>query len=83
MALTFDPVKGAANIVKHGVSLAAAAEMEIVLRLASDRAGEVRVQAFGFISDKPYCLVYTVRDGDVWAISLRRATLREIGRHAS
>lgn len=84
MDIEFDPAKDAANIAKHGVSLARAADLEIEAVVEDDRAdyGETRVRAFGLIDGLPHCLVFTVRDGKVRAISLRRAHLKEYQRHA-
>ena len=37
--------------------------------------------AFGLLAGRPYCLTFTVRDGQVRAISLRRARPKEYRRH--
>jgi uncharacterized DUF497 family protein len=82
MAIEFDPAKDAANVEKHGVSLAFAAELEIKAVLVDDRDyEETRYRAFGTIGDTSYCLVFTWRSGVVRAISLRRAHLKEYRRH--
>ena len=83
MAIAFDPAKDAANIEKHGVSLARAGEMTIVAALIDDRAdyGEVRYRAYGHIDGVAHCLVFTVRDGEGRAISLRRAHSKEVRRY--
>jgi hypothetical protein len=82
--LSFDPAKDAANIAKHGVSLALAIEIDIKAVLVDDRKdyGETRYRAFGLIGAEPYCLVFVHRAGEVRAISLRRAHLKEYRRYA-
>lgn len=83
MRIVFDPAKEAANLAKHGVSLGRAADLEILAVVADDRRdyGEPRTRAFGMIDGEPYCLVFTVRDGAVRAISLRRAHEKEHRRY--
>lgn len=82
MGIEFDPAKDAANIAKHGVSLSRAADLEIHAVVADARVyGEDRQLAFGMIDGAPYCLVFTIRDEAVRAISLRRAHLKEYRRH--
>lgn len=85
MTVLFDEAKDAANIVKHGISLSRAAELDIVAYVIDDRRnyGETRYRAFGFIDGQPHCLVFTERDGNVRAISLRRAHQKEFKRHGS
>ncbi len=79
MAFEFDPAKDAANIVKHGVSLAAAADLELVARLVDERfTEEVRYRAYGYIAGVAHCLAYTLRGENVRAIMLRRAHQDEI-----
>lgn len=85
MAIVFDPAKDTENLRKHGVSLALASQLDIRAVLPDDRRdyGEPRIRAFGFIEGEAYCLVFTPRNGDVRAISLRRAHARELRRHIS
>lgn len=78
MAIEFDPDKDAANIAKHGISLARAADLAVLKVIRSDRHGEVRSQAFGVIDGEFYSLAFTVRRRKVRAISLRRANAREV-----
>ena len=82
MEIEFDPAKDAANIAKHGVSLAEAERMDlataaVVPDLRRDY-GEMRFRAFGRIDGLTYCLVFTVRAGKVRVISLRRAHAEEL-----
>lgn len=83
MSITFDPVKDALNIEKHGISLARAQDLDILSYALDDRTdyGEVRIRAWGMIDGAYYCLVYTLRDATIRAISLRRAHRKEIERH--
>ncbi|MCC7099940.1 MAG: BrnT family toxin [Rubrivivax sp.] len=83
MRFTFDTAKDAANIAKHGLSLADAPMVFNApgkLTLQSPRADEPRlmdvatVQPFGVV----LVLVYVLREPDeVRAISLRRASRQE------
>lgn len=82
MEIEFDAVKDAANIAKHGVSLALAREFTILSFLRRKRGEETRVQAFGHIDGEYYGLVFVFRSNAVRAISLRRAHLKEIDRSA-
>lgn len=83
MKIVFDPAKDEVNLAKHGVSLARAVDLEIVAVAPDDRRdyGEPRTRAFGVIDGEAYCLVFTVRDGQVRAISLRRAHMKEYRRY--
>ena len=83
MDIVFDPAKDVINLAKHGVSLAAAAEFEIHVVVRDDRRNydEDRFNAFGRLAGRPYCLTFTVRNGQVRAISLRRARPKEYRRH--
>ena len=83
MKIVFDPQKDEVNLAKHGVSLARAADLEILAVIADERQdyGEARTRAFGMIDGEAHCLVFTVRDGSVRAISLRRAHLKEYRRY--
>ena len=81
MSIAFDPAKEAANTAKHGISLARAAELDLLARIADPRFEEPRYKAFGLLDGEAYCLAYTIRDGGIRAISLRRAHLKEFRRH--
>ncbi len=83
MQIEFDPAKDAANIAKHGVSLARASEMSIRTVIQDRRAdyGEERFNAFGVIDGVTYCLTLTYRSDRVRAISLRRARMKEYRRY--
>lgn len=83
--MQFDPAKNQANITKHGVSLERAPEMDIQAVLVDERHdyGEVRYRALGFIDGVAHCLVFTDRQGELRAISLRRAHQKEMKRYVS
>lgn len=85
MDYVFDPAKNAANLAKHGVSLALA---EILfsgrhISISDDRFhyGEVREVAFGLINERLFACVYADRGMQRRVISLRKANEREIKRY--
>jgi uncharacterized DUF497 family protein len=78
MEIEFDAVKDEANVAKHGVSLALAAELNIIRYAKSQRGHEKRIRAFGLIGGKFYCLVFTFRPNAIRVISLRRAHREEV-----
>lgn len=82
MNLTFDPAKDAANIAKHGVSLARALELDVLVQFFDGRFEEPRYRAFGLLDGRIYCLAFTIRGEAIRAISLRRAHRKEYRRHA-
>lgn len=84
MLVTFDANKDVANIAKHGLSLRRASDLEVEEIETDTRFvyGEPRFRAWGTIDGLPYCLGFTVRDGVLRAISLRRAHLKEYRQHA-
>jgi uncharacterized DUF497 family protein len=79
--IEFDDAKDAANIAKHGVSLAlGAAVLEgRVGEVVNDRRdyGEIRFNAFGLIAGRLFACTYTSRDGTQRIISVRRASRQE------
>lgn len=81
--IEFDPAKDEANVAKHGVSLALAAEFEIHRVIEDDRRdyGERRFRAFGLVRGIAHCLVFTQRGQHIRAISLRRAHRKEMMRY--
>ena len=76
MLIDFDPSKDAANLSKHGVSLAVAAALAWV----DDRAdyGEVRTVALAPIGDRLFFVAFVDRSDVRRIISLRRANRREV-----
>jgi uncharacterized DUF497 family protein len=79
--IEFDADKDAANLVKHGVSLRRAADLEILARVWDARYAEPRLRAYGMLDGLPYCLAFTAVRGTIRAISLRRAHLKEFRRY--
>ncbi len=83
MQFTFDPDKDAANIEKHGLSLADAPlvfDALDKLTLESPKAGEARLMdvALVEVAGVVLVLVYVKREtNEVRAISLRRASKQE------
>lgn len=89
MRFTFDPNKDAANIVKHGLSLADAPlvfDAPDKLTLESNRGTEPRLMDLALVevAGVVLVLVYVLREPDeVRAISLRRASKQERKLYAS
>ena len=81
MQIEFDPAKDAANIAKHGVSLARAADLEVLAYVEDRRFAEPRFRLYGEIDGEAYCLAGTDRDGVIRVIGLRRAHAKEMRRH--
>ena len=85
MQLDFDPGKDATNLSKHGVSLAAAAELswDAALVWIDDRAdyGEVRMVALAPIGDILFFVAFVDREPVRRIISLRKANRREVNHY--
>ena len=79
--IEFDPAKDAANIEKHGVSLARAADLVPLIFVEDGRFEEPRYRVYGLADDVPHCLVATDRGDKIRAISLRRAHAKEMRRY--
>ena len=87
MEFEFDPGKDATNLSKHGLSLAAAAELswDAALVWIDDRAdyGEVRMVALAPIEDILLFVAFVVREPARRIISLRRANRREVSHYVN
>jgi uncharacterized protein len=81
MQIEFDPDKDAANIAKHGVSLARAVDLEVLAFVEDRRFAEPRFRLYGEIDGEAYCLAGTDRDGVIRVIGLRRAHAKEMRRY--
>jgi len=79
--IEFDPVKDRINLEKHGIALAAAADIDLDSAIIiEDRRfdyGETRFLAYAPIKGRLHVLWFTMRDDVVRAIGLRRANRRE------
>ena len=84
--MEFDSRKDAANLAKHGVSLAEAARLDWdTLWAIDDRRrlyGEHRMIGYALLADRLFCVVFTDRGSTRRIISLRKANNREIARYA-
>ena len=85
MRYDFDPDKDATNLSKHGLSLAAAAELswDRALVWVDDKTdyGEVRMVALAPIRDILFFVAFVDRE-TVWRnISLRRVNRREVNHY--
>lgn len=85
MEIEYDSGKDAANVAKHGVSLAEATELDWDTLLAmEDRRrdyGECRMIGYALQGERLYCVVFTDRGTVRRIISLRKAKNREIMRY--
>jgi hypothetical protein len=82
MEFEWDPVKEAANVLKHGLSFVAAARVlasGTTFEVQSDRGAEPRRVAIGMHPEtrKIVAVVYTMREGRYRIISARRARANE------
>lgn len=79
--IEYDDNKDAANLAKHGIALAAAADFEFdtALIVIDDRGnyGETRYSALGYIGGRLHRFIFTTRGQNIRAISLRKANGRE------
>ena len=86
MSITFDPSKDAANIAKHGVSLALAADLEwdsaLIWPDTRRVYGEARQCGIGYIGLRLYALAFVDRPDGRRIINLRKANLREVKHYA-
>jgi len=84
MTFEFDPAKSAANLAKHGIDFEAAQAIwddEALVVAPARTDDERRWLAVGRIGRRHWTAVYTVRDGAVRIISVRRARGDEIDAH--
>ena len=85
MEIEFDPIKDQINRQKHGVSLAAAAEMDLsratIIEDERFDYGETRFVAYAPLGDALYAMCFTMRGAVARVIGLRRANRRERKRY--
>ena len=83
--IVFDPLKDAANLAKHGVSLGIAEWLSLgpYVTIRNDRFeyGEAREVAFGRIRGRLFACVFVDRGGERRVISLRKANDREMRKY--
>lgn len=82
---TWDEPKRRRNLANHGVDLAIAErfdfETAVIREDDSERYGERREIAIGWIDDALYVYVYTLRGDEDHAISLRKAGRKDWNRY--
>ena len=81
LEIEFDPDKDAANVTKHGISLARAVDMAEAIAVSDERFAEARYRIYGLIDGVWHCAAVTRRGRSVRVISLRRAHVKEVKRH--
>ena len=79
----WDEDKRALNLARHGLDFEAIEyfRWETAKVKPSDRKGETRYLAFGFIGDRVHAVVYTIRQDRRRLISVRRANRIEVKEH--
>jgi uncharacterized DUF497 family protein len=85
MDYEWDERKRAVNLRKHGVDFAVIEsfvwESAVSFQDTRKQHGETRYVAYGPISARLHCVVYTVRGRNIRIISLRKANRREVNRY--
>jgi len=85
--IEFDPAKNAKNILERGISFELAAEFDLATaKIWADTRkdyGEERFIALGYIGERLFSLVFTVRGEVLRVISLRKANSREVKSYAT
>ncbi len=79
----WDEDKRALNLARHGIDFEAIEyfRWETAKVRPSDRGGETRYLALGFIGDRVHAVVYTLRHDRTRLISMRRANKTEVKEH--
>lgn len=75
----WDPEKAQSNLEKHGIDFASVSQFEwhtAVFR-RSDRHGEARFLAYGYIASRIHIVVFAEREDRIRVISFRKADDRE------
>lgn len=87
MHIEFDPTKDTANQVKHGVSLALAADLAwdsaMVWMDSRKEYGEERQSALALLGNRLYFVAFVDRGEVRRPISLRKANIREVNQYAA
>lgn len=86
MEITFDPEKDAKNRLKHHISLREAGAFRwrdaLVQQDVRTSYAEPRFIGYGFVGIRLHVLVFTLREGGLRVISLRKANEREQKKYA-
>jgi Uncharacterized protein conserved in bacteria len=81
----WDNAKDAANRLKHGVGFDRAEAFDwpnaVIEEDERYEYGERRFRAFGYIDDRPYCVVFSPRGKTIRIISMRPMHLKEARRY--
>lgn len=79
MEFEYDPLKSEANKAKHGISFEEAREMwaELGVELPGRKGYEARVLRISVLRNLFYTCIYTLREGRVRIISVRRSHPQE------
>jgi len=87
MKIEFDPAKNAKNILERGISFELAAEFDLATaKIWADTRkdySEERFIALGYIGERLFSFVFTVRGEVLRVISLRKANSREVKNYES
>jgi uncharacterized DUF497 family protein len=79
--ITFDPRKSERNLRLRGIGFDRASEFDFGSAIFDEDTrkdyGEIRTLALGYLGDTLHALVFTVRDGAIRVIRLRRANRKE------
>ena len=80
----WDESKRLSNVAKHRIDVAAVNEFEWETAHAeeSDRYGEIRYAATGYIGSRLHRVIYTIRGDRKRIISIRKASPREMREYA-
>ena len=83
MEYEWDEAKNQANIAKHGISFESMVDFQwdTAVIKSSDRSGETRWAAIGYIGSRLHHVVYTDRGGGRRIISLYKANPRDRRRY--
>lgn len=85
MEISFDPEKNEKNRTERGFSLALGVEVvrNVVATRIDERYdyGEVRRIAYGYVKDRLFVCVYTLREDTLRIISVRKANAREVRKY--
>ncbi len=81
MKFEFDPVKSDSNLKKHGIDFERAQQLwtDVDLMVIPARTtGGIRFFAIGVIESRHWSAIFTLRDGRIRLISVRRSRREEI-----